>query len=72
MFRDGVVWGLASMSRSKDVTIAGLCSVALCNLTCEYWKDIGMSNNCMQVGAASALIQRSVSALSYSFLGSSA
>lgn len=45
MFRDGVVWGLASMSKSKDVTIARLCSVALCNLSCEYWKDIAMSNS---------------------------
>lgn len=49
MFKDGVVWGLATMSKSKDVTIARLCSVALCNLSCEYWKDIAMSN-CMQVG----------------------
>ncbi|CAM9901915.1 unnamed protein product, partial [Ectocarpus sp. 12 AP-2014] len=47
MFKDGVVWGLAAMSRSKDVTIAKLCSVALCNLSCEYWKEIAMSN-CMQ------------------------
>lgn len=48
MFKDGVLWGLAAMSRSKDVTIARLCSVALCNLSCEYWKDIATSN-CMQV-----------------------
>lgn len=48
MFKDGVVWGLASMSKSKDVTIERLCSVALCNLSCEYWKDIAMSNS-MQV-----------------------
>ncbi|CBN77747.1 conserved unknown protein [Ectocarpus siliculosus] len=47
MFKDGVVWGLAAMSRSNDVTIAKLCSVALCNLSCEYWKEIAMSN-CMQ------------------------
>ncbi|CAM9234741.1 unnamed protein product [Ectocarpus sp. 4 AP-2014] len=47
MFKDGVVWGLAAMSRSNDVTIAKLCSVALCNLSCEYWKEIALSN-CMQ------------------------
>ncbi|CAM9379489.1 unnamed protein product [Scytosiphon promiscuus] len=47
MFKDGVVWGLATMSRSTDITIARLCSVALCNLSCEYWKDIALSN-CMQ------------------------
>ncbi|CAM9093459.1 unnamed protein product, partial [Hapterophycus canaliculatus] len=47
MFKDGVVWGLATMSKSTDITIARLCSVALCNLSCEYWKDIAMSN-CMQ------------------------
>lgn len=48
MFKDGVVWGLASMSKSNDVTIARLCSVALCNLSCQYWKDIALSNS-MQV-----------------------
>lgn len=48
MFKDGVVWGLASMSKSKDITVARLCSAALCNLSCEYWKDIAMSNS-MQV-----------------------
>ena len=47
------MWGLATMSKSKDVTIARLCSVALCNLSCEYWKDIAMSN-CMQVVAPTA------------------
>lgn len=56
MFRDGVVWGLATMSRSKDVTIARLCALALCNLSCDFWKEIANSNNCMQVKArASAL-----------------
>eukprot|EP00752_Nemacystus_decipiens_P010361 g9231.t1 len=49
MFKDGVVWGLASMSKSKDITIARLCSVALCNLSCEYWKDIAMSNSMQAV-----------------------
>ena len=44
MFRDGVLWGLSTMSRTKDLTIARLCSVTLCNLSCEYWKDIVMSN----------------------------
>lgn len=48
MFKEGVVWGLATMSRSKDVTIASLCALALCNLTCEFWKEIANSNNCMQ------------------------
>lgn len=48
MFKEGVVWGLATMSRSKDVTIARLCALALCNLSCEFWKEIANSSNCMQ------------------------
>lgn len=48
MFKDGVVWGLATMSRSRDVTIVRLCAVALCNLSHEFWKEIARSNS-MQV-----------------------
>ncbi|CAM9405226.1 unnamed protein product, partial [Discosporangium mesarthrocarpum] len=49
MFNDGVVWGLATMSRSGDITVARLCAGALCNLTHEYWREIATSSSMQAV-----------------------